>query len=158
MEEYEYRWSREFATTRVFQSVLGWAAIFGIPSALVWLATLNTPGRELQVLLGYLGLTACCAALHSRKYWRRLSNQTPQLEFRKDGIRAAQLGGKEIRWQDVVQLRGVEETIHRDASTLTVDTTYGSITLNIAGLDAPMRTIIEQAEAVALASRAHRSV
>jgi hypothetical protein len=157
VEEYEYRWDREFAITRVGQSVLGWAAIFGIPSAIVWLATLNTPGREAQVVAGYLGLTAVCAALHSRKYWKRLSNREPQLELRRDGIRAAQLGGKHIPWREVVQLRGVEESIHRDISSLTVDTTAGSITLNIAGLDAPMRTIINQAETVALASRSHDS-
>lgn len=158
MEEYEYHWDREFAITRVCQSVVGWAALFGIPAAMVWMATLTTPGREAQVVAGYLGLTAVCAALHSRKYWKRLSNRAPQLEFRRDYLRAAQLGGKQIPWRDVVRLRGLEETIHRDDSFLTVDTTADSITLNIAGLDAPMRTIIQQAESVALASRARNSV
>lgn len=56
--------------------------------------------------------------------------------------------------REVVQLRGVEETVQRDDSPLTLDTTSGSITLNIVGLNAPMHIIIEQAQAVALASRA----
>jgi hypothetical protein len=157
VEEYEYRWDREFAITRVCFSVVGFASIFGIPTAVVWLTTMDRPLQEALVVLGWIGLSAGCAALYTRKYWKRLSQRGPQLELRRDCLRAAQLGERIVPWSEVVELRGQEEVYHRDVSSLTLVTTRGNVTLNIAGLDAPMAVIIKQAEAVALASRTRDS-
>jgi len=157
VKEYEYRWDRTFAINRVAYSVVVWAGLFLMPGMMLWMASLNKPGRVILVFAGFIGLVAVCAAVHSRKYWKRLSDRTPQLEIRREYLRAAQLGDQVIPWREVLELRGADEPYQNDASALTLITTRGTITIYIAGLDTSVYTISDQAQAAALASRVRGS-
>jgi len=157
VEEYEYRWDREFAITRICTFAFCWALLFGLPSLVLWVIMTDRPVKETLVFLGWLGLTALCTTVTTRKYWKRLSQRGPQLEFRRDHLKAVQLGDRVVPWSEVVKLGGQEVGPHRDVASLTLVTTQGKIDLNIEGLDAPMVTIMRQAEAVAIASRTRDS-
>lgn len=150
MEEYAYRWNREYAITTICLYGGSWALLFGFPAAIAWLTVIDDPIREPLLILGWLGLTAVVTALHTRKYWKRLWQRAPQLEFRCDGLRAVQLGDQVIPWREVA-VWGEEIIGYEDSSYMSLHTPLSVIKLDISGLDVPAWRIIEQAEAMALA-------
>lgn len=151
MEEYAYRWSREYAIICISFYAVSWAGIFGLPSAVVWGTVIDDPVREPLLILGWLGLTAVATALHARKYWKRLLQRDPQLEFRHDCLRAVQLGDQVIPWREVA-VWGEEIVGYEDLSYLTLHTPKSVIKLDISGLEVPASRIIQQAEAMAIAA------
>lgn len=149
MVEHQYRWSINFALLKVVFSAIGWTAIVGLPGLFVWMWTLDKqPEREGAVVAGIAGVILLCSLLHSRKYWRRFFDRTPQLELYGGFLRARQLGDEDIPWTQVRNIRGTEEVVSRDISYLILDTDDGEMELDLAGLDAPMRDIFEATQGV----------
>lgn len=141
-----YRWSILHALTRILASLLGWMLILFLPGFLFWGAFGTKPGRELPVVAGIVGVVLACWLLHTRKYWRRIFDRSPQLELHIEFLRATQLK-KDIGWEDVVQIRG-RETTYQDDSILSLCVARREFDLDISGLDVPMREIFKAVEEI----------
>jgi hypothetical protein len=146
MTDCEYRWSKDFALGRIFVSLAGWFSILLFPAGFAYLISMDKP-YEHWVAAGIVAVLLVCWGLHSRKYWLRFSDRSVQVALRPEGIWAKQLKGRDIRWGEILSLKGVGMPRTGDLAVLYLHTMGGEVRLDLTGLDTPLGIIMREIEA-----------
>jgi hypothetical protein len=151
MPELAFSWNKRFAIVRVLYSFLFWGVVFLLPGLMLWMASLDKPGKYTDAIVGLLGVFGLIWTVHSRRYWFRLFDRSPQVEFFPGFIRARQWGDVDVLWKSIVNIRGRTQAIGTDvidAAVFLEVTGRGEIELDTTGLDRPTEDIFEAAVAL----------
>jgi hypothetical protein len=104
----------------------------------------NPPAWGLATLGGFGVLGS---VLHSRRYWKRLLNRSPQIELHPTFLRAKPLGN-DILWKDVEDIKGWQSGVGSDEGSkqLYLDLVGGRrVALDLVGLNIGMQRLYKLA-------------
>jgi hypothetical protein len=104
----------------------------------------DPPGWGLATLAGFVVLGS---VLHSRRYWKRLLDRSPQIELHPTFLRAKPLGN-DILWKDVEDIKGWQSGVGSDegSTQLYLDLVGGRrVALDLVGLNIGMQRLYKLA-------------